>query len=716
MTFKYLTRHLLVAGLVSAATAAPLLAVDDVPATVRRVAATSALAAQEYRNGFRDGKVIAQSEVDEAKLFLAEARRAAALLPPPGGAVTVGAVDRLIAMVARGAAPDSVDSALRALDTSLEGTWQVTLEEIPTIAPSLTRGRTLYGQVCASCHGEHGAGDGPAAQALTPRPADLAARALLADRSPLDYYRRISIGVAGTSMPAFEASLPAADRWALALYSTTLRLAAPGGTVPPALARFDASATLSDSAIAAQVAPGRPLADAAVASQVAAVRVAGVAEGQDRDFTPVFDSVRAKLGAAVDLAVAGKTADASGTAMDAYIAFESVEPTLRAKDGGLAGRLEAQFAALRTRAAGGATQAELRSLHGELLAQLELAERMVAERPSATSQFLQSLGLMLREGLEAILIVGAVLAFLTRTGATKRRRDVHVGVGAAILASLLTAVALETIFQLSGNQREALEGLTMVIAAGVLFYVSYWLLSKIEVARWNRFVKEQVEEALTGGSALALASVAFLAVYREGFETVLFYKALFLAGGASAVGPVTAGILVGAVILGIVYLGIERFGVRLPLKPFFAITSAFLYYMAFVFAGDGIAELQGGGYVSVTPFRPEVRFPTLGIYSTWETLGAQFLLVAAFVIGLVWAFVIEPRRLRVTAVMVPEQGEKKAPPQPKLPTGPSGPKAVLDQDVLRSLERMEADNAELRAELQRLKDLLTQREIDRMTK
>jgi high-affinity iron transporter len=402
--------------------------------------------------------------------------------------------------------------------------------------------------------------------------------------------------------------------------------------------------------------------------------------------------------------------------MDAYIAFETVEPTLRAKDGALAGRLEAQFAALRTRAAGGATQGELRSLHGELLAQLELAERLVAERPSAMSQFLQSLGLMLREGLEAILIVGAVLAFLTKTGATKRRRDVHVGVGAAILASLLTAVALETIFQLSGNQREALEGLTMVLAAGVLFYVSYWLLSKIEVQRWNRFVKEQVQEALTGGSALAFASVAFVAVYREGFETVLFYKALFLAGGAGAVGPVTAGIVVGGVVLAIVYLGIEKFGVRLPLKPFFAVTSAFLYYMAFVFAGDGIAELQGGGYVSVTPFRPEIRFPTLGIYSTWETLGAQFLLLAAFVVGLVWAFVIEPRRLRVTAVMVPEQGTRNAPKGANRPAGPSTPKGVLDQDVIRSLERMEADNAELRAELQRLKDLLTQREIDRMTK
>ncbi|HTK57307.1 MAG TPA: FTR1 family protein, partial [Gemmatimonadales bacterium] len=486
------------------------------------------------------------------------------------------------------------------------------------------------------------------------------------------------------------------------------------------LQRFDATARLSDSAIAATLAPGRSAADPVVLAQVAAVRNAGSAEAAGRDFAPVFDDVRAKLGAAVDQAESGQVEAASSTAFDAYMAFEGVEPTLRAKDGGLAGRLEAQFAALRTRAAGGATSKELRDLHGSILAQLELAERLVAERPSAMSQFLQSLGLMLREGLEAILIVGAVLAFLTRTGATKRKRDVHVGVGAAVLASLLTAVALETVFQLSGSQREALEGVTMIVAAGVLFYVSYWLLSKIEVQRWNRFVKEQVEEALSGGSALALASVAFLAVYREGFETVLFYKALFLAGGVGAVGPVTAGIVVGGVILALVYVGIERFGVRLPLKPFFAITSGFLYYMAFVFAGKGIAELQGGDYISVTPFRPEIRFPTLGIYSTWETLGVQFLLLAAFVGAMVWTFVIEPRRLKVTAVMVPDaDGEtarrRDGEAAPVSEAAPVTPKNVLDQDVVRSIDRMEADLAELRAELQRLRDLLTQRAIDRLT-
>ena len=170
----------------------------------------------------------------------------------------------------------------------------------------------------------------------------------------------------------------------------------------------------------------------------------------------------------------------------------------------------------------------------------------------------------------------------------------------------------------------------MVVATAVLFYVSYWLLSKMEVVKWNHFVKSKVHDAVTSGSSLALASAAFLAVYREGFETVLFYKALIIsAGGATGPAPIAGGILLGAVLLVGVYLGINRFGVRLPLKPFFAVTSGFLYYMAFVFAGSGIAELQEGGFVPMTPIHGAPRLPAVGIYPTAETLGAQTRAAAA---------------------------------------------------------------------------------------
>jgi high-affinity iron transporter len=391
--------------------------------------------------------------------------------------------------------------------------------------------------------------------------------------------------------------------------------------------------------------------------------------------------------------------------------FEQVERVVRAKNPGLAVALEGDFAALRARAAGGATSQELAGIDARLRADLENAERTVSDRLAPMNLFVQSFILLLREGLEAILVVGALMAFLFKTGAQERRRDIHIGVVAAIGASLLTAVLLETIFEVSHASQESLEGGVMLLATALLFYVSYWLLSKMEVAKWNRFVKGRVESAVSSGSALALASVAFLAVYREGFETVLFYKALFLAGAGSVL-PVVTGMVLGGACLGIVYFAINQWGMRIPLKPFFAITSAFLYYMAFVFAGKGIAELQEGGLIRTTVVDWGPRLPALGIYPTVESLALQGLLLALLAGGLVWTFVVEPRRLRVTSELVPDPAPEGL---TSRPASKEGPYAVsterlgrVELDMLRSLERMDADLAELRAEVERLKTVLQQ--------
>jgi len=353
---------------------------------------------------------------------------------------------------------------------------------------------------------------------------------------------------------------------------------------------------------------------------------------------------------------------------------------------------------------------ELDGIQRGLAADLENAERVLGETLSPFNLFLQSFVILVREGLEAILVLGALMAFLVKTGAASRKRDIHVGVGAAVAASLLTAFALETVFRLSPARREALEGVTMVAATGVLFYVSYWLLSKMEVAKWNRFVRGKVQDAVSSGSALALASAAFLAVYREGFETVLFYKALFVAGGSGgSTVAVLAGIALGAVVMLFVYVAINRFGVRLPLKPFFGVTSAFLYYMAFVFAGKGVAELQEGNLIPTTIVSWAPRIPALGIYPTVESLTAQAVLLVLLVIALVWTFLIEPRRLKVTSVMVPEPA-REAPSAPSRAAAPGVVPVGARQELLRSLERMEADLAELRAEVERMRAHLRARD------
>lgn len=628
---------------------------SDSVQVIQRLRAITALAAQEYAVGVIDGKVVAPGEVEEARLFLEEARRTAERLPAPHALQAIAGIDSLMHLVARSAPADSVTTRSQRLLQQLAARFGVPLDEIPPQNPSLVIGAGVYLSRCAACHGEKGAGDGPAGRGLTPAPANLTDAKLLADATLLDFYRRVTIGVAGTTMPAFEGQLTPEERWAVAAYAGTLRQ--------------------------------RP----------------GAAS---HDYAPVFAAVRRQVDSGIRLASQGSRAAGSTAIFDGYMTFEQAEREVRARNAPLAMRLESSFGGLRTRAATDASPGELNSLKATLLAELENAERTVSDRLSPLNLFTQSVILLLREGLEAILVVGAVLAFLAKTGAAHRRREIHAGVLAAIGASLITAFLLESIFRASRVSQEGLEGGIMLLAAGMLFYVSYWLLSKLEVAKWTRFVRGQVQGAVGRGSSLALVSVAFLAVYREGFETVLFYKALLLSGPASFF-PVFAGMLVGGLLLGATYYAIDRFGVKLPLKPFFGVTSAFLYYMAFVFAGKGIAELQEGGVVGTTIVGWAPRFPAVGIYPTVESLAVQGILVLALAAGLVWTFIIEPRRLPVTSVLVPD-AEPAAAPKPVLT--PNEPALVRrdkrETDMLRSLERMDADLAELRAEVERLKDLV----------
>jgi high-affinity iron transporter len=671
---------------------------DQAP-VIRRLAATAQLAAQEYRIGIVDGRVVSPPEVDEAKLFLRESRRSAALLPVEARPGTLAQIDSLLQMVERVASPDSVDARVRRLAAGLSHQFGIALDEIPAQTPSLALGAAVYQANCASCHGSLGKGDGPMGRGLDPKPADLTDGAALRDQSPLDFYRRITIGVVGTAMPAFETRLSPERRWAAALYATLLRLPRDSGDVPAALQAFGRTGRMSDAEVLTAL-------GASDTSRAALARVAAV-----RGFQPdasasanaeVFSQVRAQIESTYALARKGDTS-ASTRAFDAYMTFEQVERSVRVKNPGLASELEAAFAALRARAAGGATVSELEGIRRQLEAGLENAERILGDELSPANLFLQSFVILVREGLEAILLVGALMTFLVKMGAAHRKRDINIGVGAAVGASLLTAFALETVFHLTPGKREALEGATMVVATVVLFYVSYWLLSKMEVAKWNHFVKSKVQDALTSGSGLALASAAFLAVYREGFETVLFYKALFLTGGSTGgTMPILAGILLGSVVMVGVYFAISRFGLRLPLKPFFGVTSAFLYYMAFVFGGKGIAELQEGGLLPTTIVPGAPRVPALGIYPTVESLLVQGVLLALLVVALVWTFAIEPRRARTRAT--PPEPLRRTPPVTVPPPVPQ----ETSLELLRSLERMEADLGEMRAEVERMKTNLTE--------
>jgi high-affinity iron transporter len=259
-------------------------------------------------------------------------------------------------------------------------------------------------------------------------------------------------------------------------------------------------------------------------------------------------------------------------------------------------------------------------------ADLNAARRAAAPHESAGSLAFQSAFIILREGFEVVLIIGALLAYATRTGSRALRAPILWGGAAGVVASLLTAWALVQLSEASGAAGEVLEGATMLLAAAVLFFVSYWLISKTEAERWQRYIQGKVKAAIATGNLLALGGAAFLAVYREGVETVLFYKAL-LAGAGDRTAAVLAGCATGVAGLAIVYVVYQRLGRRLPLRQFFLVTGGLLYSLAVVFAGKGVAALQGAGVVPTTLLPWVPRIDALGPFPTVETPAARAVLV-----------------------------------------------------------------------------------------
>ncbi len=320
-------------------------------------------------------------------------------------------------------------------------------------------------------------------------------------------------------------------------------------------------------------------------------------------------------------------------AMDAYLIYEGIEPALINKDEGLGKGLEQIFGNLQGQIKNDAPLEKVEAIIVELNAGLKKALPLLEEKMGFEGQFINSFAIIVREGFEAILILAALITFLVKSKNGDKVRHIWIGVGIAIVASLLTAWLLETVFEMGAASREVMEAWIMLLAVIMLFWVSYWLVSKVEASKWQAYISGKMKEAIGSGNTFTLGMVAFISVYREGFETILFYKALFIQAGESATG-ILPGFFVGCLVLGVVYVLIYKVGVRIPIKWFFIGTSAFLAFMAFLFMGKGLHELQMGNALSITPVTWAPDFASLGMYPTLETFIGQMILIIAYVIAI----------------------------------------------------------------------------------
>jgi high-affinity iron transporter len=344
---------------------------------------------------------------------------------------------------------------------------------------------------------------------------------------------------------------------------------------------------------------------------------------------------RAKLAASVAAAQRGDARGARELALSAYLdGFEPVEPTLTARDATLMGRIEGAMGEFRAAIDRGASADDLAGKVSLLDGLFDDAETALApDAATEASTFLGAFAILLREGLEALLIVVAMIAFLRKAERGEALRYVHGGWISALVAGGITWAVATYAIGISGASRELTEGFGSLFAAIVLLSVGIWMHGKAQADQWQRYIREKMSRALTAGSGWFLFGLAFVVVYREVFETILFYAALWSQGN----GPVLlAGAATAVLLLAVIAWAMLRYSRTLPITQFFRYSSWLMAILTVVLAGKGVSALQEAGIIDIAPLRDVPRLSMLGLFPTWQSVLAQLLMAVAIAIGFAW--------------------------------------------------------------------------------
>lgn len=584
----------------------------------------------DYSEAVADGQVIHAGEYAEMQDFAAGILQQSGDLPGNSARAGVQAqAGELAQLIAERAPAPRVAALTAAMRLAIVDAYKVTV--VPRQAPDLARGALLYAGECAACHGENGAGDGAMATGMQPPPINFRDRERYRQRTLYGLYNTITQGVADTAMKSYH-ELSAADRWALAFFVGSL-----GGED---ISRDAADMLLVDPALQ----PLLNLQTFTVTTPAAAAAQFG-ADGERlvawlrANPAPLFSKQsplqfsRHRLDDVLAAYQDGDRERAYRLAVEAYLeGFELVEQGLDAVAPDLRIEIESAMTGLRTQIRRGVPADVLAGEIVRIKSQLDTAAaRLSGLGLSGVTAFASAFFILVREGLEALLVVAALAAFLVKTGHRSNMRYLHFGWIGALAAGFLTWLASVYLIEISGARREITEGAAALLATVVLFYVGFWLHDKTSAAQWKRFIETNVNRALRSGTLWGLAGLSFIAVYREVFETILFYQALWVQTAGDGKRMTLFGFGAGVLALAILAWVIMRYSARLPLRQFFSVTGLLMFLLALVFAGKGVAALQEAGYIPVSP----VSFPRidlLGIYPNLQGLLLQLglLLLALF--------------------------------------------------------------------------------------
>lgn len=541
------------------------------------------------------------------------------------------AVTQLKSAVAGRQDAAQVTRQARQLSAKLALAYEVS--QAPAITPDPARGAPLYAQHCSVCHGDSGAGDGPAGIGLEPPPSNLRDTARLDRLSLYDLYNATGLGIAGTDMPAFADQLDDRQRWDIATYIASFSaqpVAQPAKT-------FNLADLARQTPAEVQAAEG-PDATATFRAQRAQPPQVQRGPAQLLDYTSVT------LDKSLAAYKAGDREQAYDFSVAAYLeGFELVESSLDNVDANVRKDTEKSLMAYRQSLQDSMplpqVAQKLEAAKGKLK---ESADLLGSDGLSLSLSYISGLLILLREGLEAILVLAAILAFLRNTGQQSAVRSVNIGWGLALLAGLATWALAAYVIDVSGAQRELLEGATALFASVMVLWLGVWMHDRRHAAAWQDYVKSSL---VGGGGRFGFALLAFFSVYRELFEVILFYETLWLQAGPAGHDAVLAGGATALVLLvGLAWV-ILRGSAKLPLSLFFGINAALLCALSVVFAGHGVKALQEAGIFGTRPV-PFFEFDWLGIHADLYSLGAQAIALIAIAALYGRSRLAEKRRLQ----------------------------------------------------------------------
>lgn len=571
----------------------------------------------DYQSAVESGQIINNAEYGEMLEF---AQLISAQLPENSAELASQAVELEKLIAAKADAADVKQLTAKMRQIIIAAMPQVPL---PTNVPDLQRGKALYASHCAACHGASAKGDGPVAKSLDPSPTNFHELERYESRSVFGLFNTISLGVEDTGMASYR-YLDEQSRWDMAFYV--------GALASHQVDKSKVADSLIETASIANLLTSTPQDLQQEYGEQGKALMAIFRQHPERFFanssSDPLTLTKETLSLIPQQLEQQQYEQAYNLAVTAYLdGFELIENNLAAVDTNLKNEIETRMLGLRKNIQQQASQAEL-LLELEAIQQLlSQAETVLSKRDlAAGGVFWLALLILLREGLEALLVVAAIYTVAVKTEQPKLKRSVHYGWITALALGVLTWVIASYVITISGASRELTEGYTALLAAAILFYMGFWMHSKTSTMQWQQFINTQVGKALKSGTYFGLATVVFLAVYREIFETILFYQSLWLQGGSSHKLSLLLGVAAALLILAALGFALFKFAVKLPLKKFFASTAWLMILLAFVMTGKGIAALQEAGNIGISQLNmPSISW--LGIYPTTQGIFAQALVL-----------------------------------------------------------------------------------------